>query len=100
MWPSKEKNTKRYYLPGIDARSSRNGILKYLENKNIIPTHLQLFNGKYNSWFISAKLNALANALLLSENFWPAGVRCREWLSNREWANKYETDYGHRDQNK
>ncbi|CAC5372012.1 unnamed protein product [Mytilus coruscus] len=84
------KRSSRYYLSGIDNKSTRSGILQFLEVKGVNSTFLQLFHGKYNYSRISAKLNVTEESasIIETEAFWPAGVRCRRWLNNHDWQNR------------
>ncbi|CAG2250537.1 unnamed protein product [Mytilus edulis] len=84
------KRSARYYLSGIDNRSTRSGILQFLEVKGVNTTFIQLFHGKYNYSRISAKLNVTEESasIIETDEFWPAGVRCRRWLNNHDWQNR------------
>lgn len=52
-----------------------------------------LFQPKYNQSRLSAKINVPLefDHIIESPNFWPEGVRCRKWISNREWEQKCAT---------
>lgn len=85
---SPRKRSARFYLSGIVNKSTRSGTLRFIEMKNVKTTFLQLFYGKYiYSSSISAKLNVPEDcaSLIESDAFWPSGVWCRRWLSNRDW---------------
>lgn len=85
------KKSSRYYLSGIYKESTRYGIENYIERKGVKVSHLILFKPKYGGPFLSAKVNVspqFANTVE-SPHFWPDGVKCRRWLSNREWEHKY-----------
>ncbi|CAC5405418.1 unnamed protein product [Mytilus coruscus] len=81
----KRKRTARYYLSGINPKSTRSGILAYLEKVNVHVTYLRLFNPKHSAQRLSAKLNVVENCAdsIESHNFWPDGVQCRKWLSGK-----------------
>ena len=85
------KRPLRFYLAGIKSKSTKDGILKYLEQKGVKPAFLQLFSDRYNPNRISAKLhvNEDSEGIIKSENFWPPGVRCRKWLSKCVWQQKW-----------
>lgn len=87
------RKTARYYLSGIGRESSRSGIANYIESKGVKITHLMLFQPKYNQSRLSAKINVPLefDHIIESSNFWPEGVRCRKWISNREWEQKCAT---------
>ncbi|VDI54683.1 Hypothetical predicted protein [Mytilus galloprovincialis] len=71
----KRKRTARYYLSGINPKSTRSGILAYLEKENVHVTYLRLFNTKHSAQRVSAKLNVVENCAdyVESHNFWPDG---------------------------
>ncbi|CAC5398849.1 unnamed protein product [Mytilus coruscus] len=87
---TQRKRSARYYLSGIDNKSTRSGILQFLDVKGVNSTFLQLYHGKYNYSRISAKLNVTEESasIIETEAFWPAGVRCRRWLNNHDWQNR------------
>jgi hypothetical protein len=84
------KRSARFSLSGIDSKSTRTGILRYLELKVVKAMFLQLFHGRYSSSRLSAKLNIKDESaeIIESENFWPECVQCSRWLSNRDWYNR------------
>lgn len=86
--------TARYYLSGIDYRSTRSGILHFLETKGVTVTYLQIFKSKGNTQFITAKINVKSSdaEFVVNKNFWPKGVKCRQWYSQREWFNRCNND--------
>ncbi|CAG2226563.1 unnamed protein product [Mytilus edulis] len=75
-----KNRTSRYYLSGIDSKSTQGGILSYLETKDVHVTYLRLFSTRNNDRRISAKLNIAENCaeIVETENFWPKGVYCRK----------------------
>ena len=81
------KKSSRYYISGIAKESTRYGIANYMERKGVKVSHLTLFKPKYGSPFLSAKVNVSPKlaSTVESTHFWPDGVKCRRWLSNREW---------------
>lgn len=87
------RKTARYYLSGIGKESSRSGIANYIESKGVKITHLMLFKPKYYQSRLSAKINIPLEfrQIVESPNFWPEGVLCRQWMSNREWEQKCAT---------
>jgi len=90
-----KKRTARYYISGIDPKSTRSGIITYLEQRDVHVTFLRLFNTKHNSYRIAAKLNVSESSAstVESHNFWPSGISCRKWVSNREWNQRFSEDY-------
>ena len=52
-----KKRTARYYVSGIDPKSTRSGIITYLEQRDVHVTFLRLFNTKHNLYRTAAKLN-------------------------------------------
>ncbi|KAK3104967.1 hypothetical protein FSP39_014230 [Pinctada imbricata] len=99
------KRSARFFLSGIDNRSTKSGILSYIESKGVRVTHMILFNARTERSPLTAKINVpLQHASLIEPGrFWPKGVRCRRWLSNREWEEKcaqsdnYEARYRRED---
>lgn len=85
------KKSSRYYISGISKESTRYGIENYIERKGVKVSHLVLFKPKYGGPFLSAKVNVSPQFAdtVESSHFWPDGVKCRRWLSNREWELKY-----------
>ena len=83
----KRRRTARYYLSGIDSKSTRAAMVSYLESQSVRVTYLRLFKSKHNSRIVSAKLNVDENSadVVEARDFWPEGVNCRRWLSNFEW---------------
>ncbi|VDH93289.1 Hypothetical predicted protein [Mytilus galloprovincialis] len=81
------KRSARYYLSGIDSKSTRSGIMTYLESRNVQVTYLRLFQSRNSLRYVSAKLNVSEQCanIIEGENFWPSGVHCRCWLSNQAW---------------
>jgi hypothetical protein len=84
------KRNARYYISGIGHRSTRLGLLYFLQQKGISVSHFVLFKPKYPGSRMNAKINvAPADAEIVeSPGFWPRGISCRPWLSEREWDNK------------
>lgn len=84
------RKTARYYLSGIDKKSTKSGIANFIECKGVKTTHLMLFTPKYYRSRLSAKVNIPLEFVKTVEapDFWPEGVRCRRWMSNREWEEK------------
>lgn len=80
------RKTARYYLSGIDKLSTSLGIQNYIQSKGIKITHFVLFKPKPRSRLLSAKLNVpLQHAESIEHHdFWPNGVRCRKWFSERQ----------------
>uniref|UniRef100_A0A8W8LUB3 WSC domain-containing protein n=1 Tax=Magallana gigas TaxID=29159 RepID=A0A8W8LUB3_MAGGI len=87
------RKTARYYLSGIDKLSTSLGIQNYIQSKGMKITHFVLFKPKHRSRLLSAKLNVpLRHAESIEHHdFWPNGVRCRKWLSERQWEEKCAT---------
>ena len=84
------KRTARYYLSGINKKSTEYGIENYIRNKGVKTTHLMLFKPRYRKSLVTAKVNVPAEfaKTVESPHFWPEGVKCRRWLSNRDWEQK------------
>ena len=88
------KRKARYYLAGISPRSTRTGLINYVSRKGIKVTHFILFKAKYTGARLTAKINVPPEdaELLESRGFWPEGVSCRRWMSQRAWKEKIEAD--------
>ena len=86
--------TARYYLSGIDPKSSRSGIISYLNKKNVHVTYLKLFNTGNTKRRISANINVSKNceSIVELDGFWPEGVFCRKWFSNNEWYQRFSNE--------
>ena len=81
------KRNARYYVSGIDRDSNKHGILRYVENKGVKVTHMVMFKPRTPRSQHRMKINVpLAHASIVERyDFWPDGVECRRWYSNREW---------------
>lgn len=91
--------TSRFYLSGIDSKSTREGIIQFLEHKNVRVTYLRIFSQREHQRFVSAKINVPDECAerVKESDFWPTGVSCREWLSDRDWKQKLYDDYEYDD---
>jgi hypothetical protein len=63
-----KKRTARYYVSGIDPKSTRSGIITYLEQRDVHVTFLRLFNTKHNSYRTAAKLNVSESSASIVES--------------------------------
>lgn len=95
----KKRKSARFYLSGIESRSTRQGIIEYCEKNKVKVTYCRIFSPRNRQRFLTAKINVTEECAykLESSDFWPAGVSCREWLNDREWQQKF-TDEHDRDQ--
>ncbi|KAK3083869.1 hypothetical protein FSP39_004367 [Pinctada imbricata] len=77
----------RFHLSKIDRRSSKDAILNYVERKGVKVTHIRMFTPRSERSQLTAKINVLIEhaQIVESRNFWPKGVKCRRWLSRRQW---------------
>lgn len=84
------KRNARYYIAGIGPRSSQNGLMNFLRNRGVTVSHCVFFKQKRPGSRRNAKINvALRDAQTIeSPSFWPYGITCRPWLSNRQWEAK------------
>ena len=78
--------TRCFFLSGITEKVSSKQILNYLQDRQIIPTLLRVFTSKQKGTF-SAKLNVREedSAKVLDKDFWPKYVRCRNWVSQKQF---------------
>ena len=90
------RKSARYYLSGIGNESTRAGILNFIEQKGVKVTHLMLFKPKFHRSLMTAKVNVSPEfaKTVESPTFWPDGVRCRQWMNNREWEQKCSMQNG------
>jgi chromosome segregation ATPase len=92
------KRNARYYIAGIGPRSTQNGLVNFLKDREISVTHCVFFKQKHPGSRRNAKINvSLRDAQTIeSPGFWPNGISCRRWLSNKQWeikiANEQEQD--------
>ncbi|CAB3983036.1 Hypothetical predicted protein [Paramuricea clavata] len=79
--------TRRFFLSGINEKVSSKQILNYLQDRQIIPTLLRVFTSKQKGTALSAKLNVKDedSAKVLDKDFWPKYVRCRNWVSQKQF---------------
>lgn len=72
----KRRQTVRYYLSGINSNSTRQGIVTYLENRNVHVTYLKIFSKRDRQRFLTAKLNIDETCvnIINERNFWPTGA--------------------------
>ena len=81
------KRNARYYLSGIGPKSTKEGIVRYIESRGATVSHFVLFKPKFSGRRLTAKVNVAPRDadLIESEDFWPDGVQCRRWYSVRQW---------------
>jgi hypothetical protein len=84
------QKTARFYLSGINKKSTKYGIENYIQGKGVNITHMRLFKPRYGRSLITAKVNVPIHfaKTVESPHFWPKGVKCRRWLNNRDWEHK------------
>ena len=84
------KRNARYYLWGINRRSTESGIKRYVENKGVHVSHLTLFKPRNSKSLLSAKVNISPEDAHIVERkrFWPNGVKFRKWYSVRDWTER------------
>ena len=71
------------FLTGIAENVKEYQIQSYLEDRDVTPTRITLFQSKRKGT-ISAKVNIPSASLPLvqHEHFWPKFVTCKTWRSN------------------
>ena len=84
------KRNARYYLSGMGHRSTQLGMVNFLNRKGITVSHFVFFKPKYPGSRRNAKINVAPSDAQIVEapGFWPRGISCRPWLSEREWDKK------------
>jgi hypothetical protein len=75
------RRVKRFYIGGIDKRSTEASMRALLSVKNIRVTHLRYFS-KHDRRTASAQLNIDAEDehSIRDRSFWPPGVFMKDWL--------------------
>ena len=94
------KKAARYFLSGILKDSTYDGIKSYVENKGVHVSHLTLFKPKGRYSVRTAKINVSpqCSEIVEAPEFWPEGVYCRKWYSEREWDSICEQRYAQADE--
>lgn len=89
---TRKQRLRGFSIGNIDSKSTKAGIVHYVENKGVKVNRIALFNGRNNT--LSAKINVEnTNASLLEQKgFWPANVFCRRWMSNTKWQKRFERE--------
>ena len=79
----KRNRTKQLFLTGIAKNVKENQIQSYLEDRDVTPTQITIFQSKRKGT-ISAKVNIPSASLPLvqHEHFWPKFVTCKPWRPN------------------
>ena len=79
----KRNKTKQLFLTGIAENVKEYQIQSYLEDRDVTPTRITLFQSKRKGT-ISAKVNIPSASLPLvqHEHFWPKFVTCKPWRLN------------------
>ena len=79
----KRNKTKQLFLTGIAGNVKEYQIQSYLEDRDVTPTRITLFQSKRKGT-ICAKVNIPSASLPLvqHEHFWPKFVTCKPWRSN------------------
>lgn len=78
----------RYYLSGINHESTYEGIKLKI-------SYLTLFKpkGRYAVRTAKIKLSPKCSQTVEAPGFWPDGVHCRKWYSEREWGSLCDQRY-------
>lgn len=84
------RRNARFYISGISPRSTQLGMINFLKDRGISVSLCVLFKPKREGARRNAKINvSLKDAFTIeSENFWPKGISCRPWLSNKQWQDR------------
>ena len=79
----KRNRIKQLFLTGIAKNVKENQIQSYLEDRDVTPTRITIFQSKRKGT-ISAKVNipSVSLPLVQHEHFWPKFVTCKLWRSN------------------
>ena len=79
----KRNRIKQLFVTGIAKNVKENQIQSYLEDRDVTPTRITIFQSKRKGT-ISAKVNipSVSLPLVQHEHFWPKFVTCKPWQSN------------------
>ena len=81
---SKLKKIKKFFLTGIADSVKESHILSYLEERDLKPTYLSIFNSKRKN-IMSAKIHfpSGVSSIVEQSDFWPKFVHCKPWKSRK-----------------
>lgn len=86
----RRKRTSSFYIGNIDQKSTKSGIVHYIESKGPKVTHIAIFSGRNGKFAAKINVDNEHAELLDQPDFWPNNVRCRKWMSNNRWKRKLE----------
>jgi hypothetical protein len=75
---------------GISSRSTRQGILTFLEKKGVHPTGLRLMTSGKGCTAAKVTVTITESYLVEETSFWPEGTRCRRWYGEAAWNQKLD----------
>jgi len=82
------------YMKRTETKKLQDTIYRYADSKGVQLTFVRVMTNKQKDMAF-ARVNVLLHQAhrVTEENFWPRGVRCREWVSERVYKSK-ETESG------
>ena len=91
------KRTKRFYAGGFKSSITQDELIKYVEIKGLTVTWVNIWASKrHGRVVIRLNVEATGDYLRVTEpGFWPRGIKCRPWLTNNTFKNKYLNTRGH-----
>lgn len=91
------KRTKRFYVGGFKSSITQDELIKYVESKGLTVTWVKIWASKrHGRVAIRLNVEATEDYLRVTEpGFWPRGIKCRPWLTNNTFKNKYLNTKGH-----
>ncbi|KAI8517104.1 hypothetical protein Bbelb_056850 [Branchiostoma belcheri] len=81
------------YMKKNDPKKLQQTIYKYAQHKGVQLSFVRLMPTKKRDLYF-ARINVLLHQThkVMEENFWPHGVTCREWLSERKYKSRDNGD--------
>ncbi|XP_066299001.1 ELKS/Rab6-interacting/CAST family member 1-like [Branchiostoma lanceolatum] len=77
------------YMKKTETESLQSMILKYAQSKGVQLSFVRVMNSRQKD-IAFARINVLLHQahMVVKEDFWPKGVKCREWMSERRYKSK------------
>ena len=83
----------RYYVGGIDKRSTEAGLRDFLTNNGVKLTFVRFFN-RENRKTASAQINVILEHrdIVEREEFWPYGIFIKQWLPKQNFLIQFNNN--------
>ncbi|XP_066301888.1 filamin A-interacting protein 1-like [Branchiostoma lanceolatum] len=77
------------YMKKTETESLQSMILRYAQSKGVQLSFVRVMNSRQKD-IAFARINVLLHQahMVVKEDFWPKGVKCREWMSERRYKSK------------